>query len=423
VIAAPGSGHGKTMLTAALARRYVNRGKSVQVFKIGPDYIDPTILECASNNTVYNLDLWMMGELHCQKLLHRAAATHDVILIESLMGLYDNDPSNACFSARFNLPVVLVINAAKYAQTAAAIIHGMKHYQKPAQKPRIMGIIGNRIGSDNHHNLVKDSISPVSVYLGSLRRNDSLSLPQRHLGLVRGAEIPDLDAKLNAASDFLDQSNIQIAVPGVSFKPPEKGKPLRKLLEGVVISIAKDAAFSFVYPQNLKTLRDLGANYTFFSPLENEPVPPCDALWIPGGYPELHLSVLGKNTMTKCSIVRHCQKDKPALAECGGMMYLSQSIKDSQGHEETMCGVFDAACDMQNRVQRIGLQSYRIGNGALRGHSFHHSTLQTSVVRHSTARSTNGTPGEPVYRLGKTTLSYMHFYFASNPVATAALFS
>jgi len=423
VIASPGSGHGKTILTAALARRYVNQGKRVQVFKIGPDYMDPTILECASKNTVYNLDLWIMGETHCQKLLYRAAATYDVILIESLMGFYDNEPSNAYFSAFFNLPVVLVINAAKYSQTAAAIIYGMKNYQKYTQGPGIIGIIGNCIGSNHHHNLIKDSISLVSVYLGSLRPNTAFSLPQRHLGLVRGSEILDLDSKLNDASILLDQSNIHISVQRVSFTLPEKEENLCKLLKGRVISIAKDAAFSFVYPENLQVLRDLGANYTFFSPLENEPVPSSDALWIPGGYPELHISELSKNTITKYSIVQHCQKDKPTLAECGGMMYLSKSINNSQGNEEKMCGVFSATCYMQDLVQSIGLQSYSIMDGELRGHSFHHSNVQTSMAHHSMAIRANGTTGEPIYRLGKITLSYMHFYFASHPIAIVLLFS
>ena len=165
------------MVTAALARKYVNAGKRVQIFKIGPDYLDPTILEVASNNQVYNLDLWMMGENHCRYLLSKAAATHDIILVESVMGLYDHSPSSVAMASLFDLPITLVINAAKFAQTAAAIVQGIKHFGTGQETITLNGVIGNFIGSNRHHQLLEESVSAVSPYLGSIRRNPCMNIP------------------------------------------------------------------------------------------------------------------------------------------------------------------------------------------------------------------------------------------------------
>ena len=263
MIAAPASGQGKTVLTAAMARRFVNQGKTVRVFKIGPDYLDPTILELASRQRVYNLDLWMMGESHCRDLLARAAAANDIILVESLMGLHDNNPDNMQLARRFGLPVTLVMNVAKYAQTAAAIVEGLKNYrieqaqgqteenqegnqeenqerdqernqEENQNQAKITAVIGNCVGSDNHDRLLRESVG--EDYAGSIRRDERMELPYRHLGLVQAADIEGLDRQLDLAARALDEFGIdvplrQVGFPGPSarFNPPPcwQAEPLR----------------------------------------------------------------------------------------------------------------------------------------------------------------------------------------------------
>jgi len=418
LIAAPASGQGKTIFCAALARRWKNQGKRVQVFKIGPDYLDPTILEKASGTTVFNIDLWMMGELHCRKLLARAAAQNDILLIESVMGLHDNSPSSAQLAKLFNLPVCLIIDAAKSAQTTAAIVEGIGQYGVGAT---IEAVVGNKVGSDNHHRLLLDAIG--TKYSGSIRRDARMSLPERHLGLVQAVDIEDLDRQLDLAAEALTEFDISVPLLPVVFEQPIHDTGTDQLLCRKRIAIARDAAFSFIYPANIEFLESMGARLVYFSPLANHPLPECDALWLPGGYPELHLSRLAAANHTRSSVISHHQSQKPILAECGGMMYLCNSITDRQGIMAQTCGVLDANCEMQPRFQGIGLQAVDYGQGEIRGHCLHHSSLITNIHADRFSTRQDGTRGEAIYRLNRATLSYMHHYFASSPMATAALFS
>lgn len=417
LIAAPSSKQGKTIFTVALARLYCQQGKRVQVFKLGPDYLDPTILEQASGQQVYNLDVWMMGEAHCRNLLAQAADCNDVILVESAMGLHDNSPSNAQVAKLFDLPVVLIMNVAKFAQTTKAIVEGLEQYGEGIQ---IHAVIGNLVGSDNHHRLMVEAMG--ESYAGSIRWCEAMQLPERYLGLVQAQEITQLNDQLNIAANVLDQSELQLPLSAVQF---EKSifPSVPSLLEGKLIAIAKDAAFSFIYPNNLVILQQLGAQAVYFSPMKNEPLPECDALWLPGGYPELHLAALGEAQLTKRSIEHHIEIEKPILAECGGMMALCQSITDTEGNTFDTFGLFGARAQMCTRFQSIGLQSIEYPAGVLRGHSFHHSKLNADVQTALLTTKQDGSIGESIFQINKTTLSYMHHYFASNYEATAALFS
>ena len=418
LVAAPASGQGKTIFCAALARKLKNEGRRVQLFKIGPDYLDPTILEQASGQPVYNIDLWVMGEQHCRSLLAEAASHNDIVLVESVMGLHDNNPSNAQLARLFNLPVSLIIDAAKFAQTTAAIVEGLSQYGVGAN---IEAVVGNKIGSDNHDLLLRETIG--EKYAGSIRRDPRMLVPERHLGLVQAADIDGLDRQLDLAAEALAEFNISIPLSPVLFEKPVREGKADQLLQGKTIAIARDAAFSFIYPVNIEVLESMGALLVYFSPLANEHVPPCDALWLPGGYPEIHLAKLAEANATRASIIAHYQSQKPILAECGGMMYLCNSITDRHGTIVEACGLFDAKCEMQTRFQSVGLQSVDHGQGEIRGHSLHHSSLITvaSADRYSTRQ--DGSQGEAVYHLNKMTLSYMHHYFASSPAASAALFT
>ena len=203
---------------------------------------------------------------------------------------------------------------------------------------------------------------------------------------------------------------------------PAEDSRLQQPLLGKTIAIARDKAFSFIYPVNLKILESMGASLVYFSPLANQPVPPSDALWLPGGYPELYLSKLAKADRTRSSIINHRQSLKPVLAECGGMMYLCNSITDQQGNIGKVCGLFDAECEMQSRFQSVGLQAVDYGQGEIRGHCLHHSKITSQIGATTYGIRQDGSQGEAIYRQNNMTLSYMHHYFASNPSAIADLF-
>ena len=394
LIAAPSSKQGKTVFTASLARLLRQQGKRVQVFKLGPDYLDPTILEQASGQQVFNLDVWIMGETYCRTLLAQAARVNDVILVESLMGLHDNQPSNAQVAQLFDLPIVLVMNVAKFAQTAKAIVEGLTLYGDGVS---IKNVVGNLVGSDNHHRLMAESIG--DQYAGSVRRNDVMVLKERHLGLVQAKELTNLDRQLDGCAKVLEESSLKLILPSITFKA-RTYPSIPKLLEGKTIAIAKDAAFSFIYPGNVQTLLSLGAQICYFSPLNNDILPKCDAVWLPGGYPELYLERLNDANRTKQSLLEHHQSHAPLLAECGGMMACCESVTDIEGNRFEAFGLVAGNTQIHPRFQSIGLQEIEYEAGILRGHSFHHSTLQTVLPAFRTATKQNGEKGENVYRIG-----------------------
>jgi len=417
MIASPSSGQGKTTFTAALARAHKKNGLKVAVFKMGPDYLDPMIHEVATGQTVYNLDLWMMGEQHCKALLYKAASENDLILIESLMGLHDNQPSSAEFAQRFNIPVLLLMNVAKYAQTAAAIVHGMHNYPTSLPKPfTLYGVVGNRVGSENHHQIIQEVLG--ELYLGSVRRNDNLQLPHRHLGLIQAQELDDLEQTLNQAAEQLTNDNFSteklLQLPSAVEYSHAQTIKTNTHFTNKTIAIAKDSAFSFIYPANIDYLKENGAAIKYFSPLKNEAVPTADMLWLPGGYPELHLEALTNNTTSKQSIQAFCAKEKPVLAECGGFIYLLELITNKQGNSGTMCSVIPGIAKLEKYFQGLGLQSRNINIHETRGHSFHHSVITTSLQPESFSTKQNNDEGEAVYQYKNITASYMHHYFSFN---------
>ena len=434
IISGTSSGQGKTLITAALARYYVQRGLLVRVFKIGPDFLDPMILEQASGHPVYQLDLFMVGEADCRQLLFDAAGSADLLLIEGVMGLFDGQPSSADLAALFDIPVLAVINAAAMAQTFGALAHGLATYRPDI---RLAGVLANRVGSERHAQMLQQSLPPDIRWFGALPRAEAFVLPERHLGLVQAAEMLDLDERIEAAAAALGQALDAAGntLPGALPKALEFCAPqlpaIPPLLSGKRIAIAQDAAFSFIYPANLDCLTSLGAELIFFSPLVDAQLPSCDALWLPGGYPELHLTTLSGNTSMKNSIVAHHAAHKPILAECGGMLYLAESLTHDQ-QTLAMVGLLPAKASLQKRLVALGLQSVdfpanKATNKAntLRGHTFHYSRLETQLKPFLCATNPNHPSpetGEAVYRIGKLTAAYIHFYFSSNPAASACLF-
>ena len=418
LLAGIASGQGKTTVTAALARYHARAGRQVRVFKVGPDFLDPMILAAASGQMVENLDLWMVGLERSRALLAQAALKADLILIEGAMGLYDGDPSAADLASAFGVPVAAVIDAGAMAQTFGAVALGLKTYR---QIP-FAGVIANRVASVGHGEMVRNSL-PADIPMLALVGRAAAPLPERHLGLVQASELADITQRLDALADLIEASGLTALPPAVAFAPQEQAAP-PPLLAGKTVAVARDAAFSFIYPANLDTLRGLGAELVFFSPLADEPVPPADALWLPGGYPELHATQLSANGNWRQSLHEFRAADKPLLAECGGMMVLFDSLTTVEDVSHAMAGLLRGHVSMGKRLAALGMQELAWPGhaGTLRGHAFHYSRCETPLQPALRATRAKGGDGEPVYRLGNLTASYFHAYFASNPPAAAAIF-
>lgn len=411
LISAPASGQGKTFITAALARAWRNQGLRVQAFKCGPDFLDPMILEVATGRPVYNLDFTMCGEHDAETQLYRAAQNNDLIIVEGVMGLYDGNPSSADIAVRFNLPVLMTIDASGMAQTFGALANGLlSHY--PNLKPA--GVLANKVGSVGHGKLLHDALPPHLNWFGALQKNTALSLPERHLGLFRAAEISDLEQKIETAANALMQ-DLPLP-PTVTFNTSlTQARP--PLLVGKTIAIAKDAAFCFIYQANLDCLTDMGASLVFFSLLQDNVLPEADAYWLPGGYPELHLQDISNNLSMKDSLACAFAANKPILAECGSMMALSTSLNG-----EPCFGLLPGVSQIEERLQGLGSLKAALPNGELGAHTFHYGSFSTELPPIASAKTSFGKV-ENIYQHGSIIASFLHFYFASNPNLAAQFFA
>jgi len=433
LIAAPASGQGKTSVTCGLARLHARAGRRVQVFKCGLDFLDPQWLALASGQPVDNLDLWVNGEADVRARLCQASEQNDLILIEGVMGLFDGEPSAADLAQRLGVPVLAVVDASAMAKTFGALVHGLRHYQSGL---KWAGALANRVASDGHAHALQASVAadhenPLHAgWLGALRWDAAFALPERHLGLAAATELPDATARLDAMADALAQTPlgqldfVEWQRWAVRFDRPAEAPPvIPKLLAGRTVAVAQDAAFCFIYPANLATLAALGARLVAFSPLADHALPPCDAVWLPGGYPELHAEALARLQRTAHGLAAHVAAGKPLWAECGGMMPLFEGLTLGDGRRCAMWSFLPGEVTMQPRLAALGPQQWDTPHGALRGHSFHYSTVATS---HPPAAQTQparrfGRP-EAVYRRGALQASYFHAWFASSPKATAHLF-
>ena len=418
-LSAPGSNHGKTTITAALARYHVSQGRKVRVFKAGPDFLDPMILEQACGQPVYQLDLWMMGENECRRLLYQAALEADLILIEGVMGLFDGEPCCADLAELFSVPVMAVINATGTAQTFGAIAFGLANYQPGL---RFAGVLANNVASPRHNDMLKQGVPADILYFGGIARDTQFVLPERHLGLVQAEEVSDLDSRITATAKALALTGLVNLPEAVEFTS-QQSEPLPQLLAGIRIGIARDAAFSFIYTTNLEILEAMGATLCFFSPLADSALPEVDSIYLPGGYPELHLQTLQENLAMKAALRTYFEHGTPLYAECGGMLYLLESLTDTAGLRGAMVGLLPGCAVMQNRLKGLGYQSAPMPGGLLRGHTFHHSLIDTPLFPIAYGERLHKTSaGEAIYKLNNLTASYLHCNFTSNPQAAAQLF-
>ncbi|NTS75560.1 cobyrinate a,c-diamide synthase [Catenovulum sp. SM1970] len=432
IISAPSSGSGKTTITAALARYYQQQGKIVHVFKTGPDFIDPMILTQASGFAVKQLDLWMVGKDACQALLAESASQADLILIEGVMGLFDGQPSTADLAAFFDIPVLAVIDASAMAQTFGAIACGLKSYRQDFQ---LAGVIANRIASQRHGQMLADSMLSDIDLVAQFNRQAEITLPERHLGLVQAKELADIDDKLNLAAQQIAQSRLAdfsyiTKIAGkVQAKATNSSIPATQTLKGKTILVAKDLAFNFLYQENLNVLRSAGAELIFISPLNDKALPQADALYLPGGYPELYAEQLSQNEAFIQSLKAFAYSQKPILAECGGMLYLLEQLKLDDGTCIDMSGVLPGSGQMHKRISSIGMQGadFSLLTGQkhqLTGHSYHYSSAEINLpIRLTGTTHPYKTHGENIYWQNNILASYIHWYFASNPDFVCSFFN
>lgn len=421
-ISAPASGQGKTTITAGLAYLHRKQGRIVRVFKTGPDFLDPMILERASGNSVYQIDLWMNGEDDCRRLLYDAAQDADLILIEGVMGLFDGNPSSADLAELFGIPILAVINAESMAQTFSAIAHGLQTFRPTVP---FAGVLANNVASARHKQMLEEGCPQGVKYFGGISRNPEISIPARHLGLMQAEEIEDLDERLQVVAESLEKTELIEIPKAVKFMAPNMvHNEMLKLLDGMTIGIARDRAFSFLYQANIELLCRMGAKISFFSPLMDKSAPAVDNLYFPGGYPELFLAELENNRPMRKSIHKHFDQGKNIYAECGGMLYMLDSLTDKSGNTGKMVGLFPGNAIMQGKLRSLGYQSVDLGYGELRGHTFHHSETTVTIPPVGFGkRMHDNAPGEPVFRRESLLAGYLHLYFPSNPQAAAALFT
>ncbi len=390
VVAAPASGSGKTVVTLALARAFRRSGLAVATFKFGPDYIDPAYLAAAGGRTCHNFDLWAMRPSTVAALAAALEQQADLVLGEGAMGLFDGAAdgtgSTADLAALSGWPVLLVIDARGQAASAAALLRGFASHRSDI---RIAGAIFNRVGGQSHEAMLRRSVAPLGVsVLGCLPRDAALELPSRHLGLVQAGERADLEAFLDRAADRIlrriDLAEVQaLATPAKwSVAPDVPGDPPLPPL-GQRVAVAGDAAFSFAYPALLEGWRRAGAQIVPFSPLADEPPPDADAVYLPGGYPELHAARLAAAGRFLGGLRAAAARGATIFGECGGYMVLGSGLTDAEGTRHAMAGLLPLETSMVTRRLHLGyrraelVEAGALGpcGGAFRGHEFHYATV------------------------------------------------
>jgi cobyrinic acid a,c-diamide synthase len=378
IIAAPQSGSGKTVVTLGLLRALRQRGIATASAKIGPDYIDPRFHERASGRPCYNLDAWAMPPALLAGLLNRSNAA--TLIVEGVMGLFDGPEagrgSTADIAEGLSLPVVLVIDASRQSQSLAALVHGFATY-RPALA--IAGVICNRVAGPRHAAMLTAALQPLRIpILGMIGRDAALSLPSRHLGLVPAGETPELEGFLDKAAAIMAQSldieAILAACRPVPSAPTTPGLPPL----GQRIAVASDDAFAFAYPHLLAGWRDAGAEIHPFTPLADEPPPPgCDAIFLPGGYPELQAGRLAAANRFLGGLRR---SNALVYGECGGFMVLGRHLIDADGNTHEMAGLLPLVTSFAKRELHLGYRELDHAGALpfpprLRGHEFHYSTI------------------------------------------------
>lgn len=390
IVGAPRSGSGKTSVTIGLLRALQRRGVKVRGAKSGPDYIDPGFHAAATGEDGVNLDSWAMPPELLAALAAEQADGADAVVMESAMGLFDGIPAApgrsgaaADMARLFGVPVLLVLDVSGQSQTAAAIAKGFASYDAGV---KIAGVVLNRLGSERHRRLAGDAIQALGLpVVGAVMRDPTLTLPERHLGLVQAGEHADIDAHIERLADVMERSLDIGRVLELMTPLAASGGDMSAALPppGQRIALARDAAFSFVYPHVIRHWRRAGAEIVPFSPLADEaPDESCDVCWLPGGYPELHAGRLAAAAKFRAGMARFAAK-KPVHGECGGFMVLGEGLVDAEGGRHRMLGLLGHATSFAKRKMNLGYRQARLqaasplgpAGATVRGHEFHYAQV------------------------------------------------
>ncbi len=445
LIAGVSSGVGKTTITAGLIAALARRGLAVQPFKTGPDYIDPTYHTLAAGRACRNLDTWMVPPERVQALFAHIAAKTDIAVIEGVMGVFDGfsyegeQGSTAQVAKIIDSPVILMLDASKMARSAGALALG---YQQFDPHLPLAGFIVNKVGSDRHGRGVATAIEQSTglPVLGWLTRDSELEIPERHLGLVPTAEPGRWQNFIQTAADRVEATLdidrlLTIARQAGPLTLPKlqtilpTNQPTSQQTNKPVIAGARDEAFNFTYEDNLDLLRAAGAELIFFSPLHDIDLPPgTGAVMLSGGFPELYAAQLAANTAIMSALQQAHQQNRPIYAECGGLMYLTETITDLDGHEHQMVGLLPGQSVMTRKRLRLGYRqaqaaadSWLLGAGeTVRGHEFHYSRWENRPddlppAWYLLPRSGQGEPQPDGANLGNLWASYVHLHFWGHP--------
>ena len=442
VIAATQSGGGKTTITTGIIAALRKRGLTVQSYKIGPDYIDPCYHSLASNRPAHNLDSWLVSKEKLQDIFTQTSQESDIAIIEGVMGLYDGGKdgisSTAEIAKLLKAPVVLIIDAKSMGASAAAIALGFREYDKDVN---LAGVILNRIGSDNHKNIIESALSELGIKcLGAIKRDNKLITPERHLGLLPTIENETKELIENISEAINAQVNIDELIEIAERGNKEQGTGNRNeilRIESVPfiskssliphssflkIAVVKDEAFNFYYPESLKVLEQLGADIITFSPLHDKSIPKVDGLIIGGGFPEMFATQLEANVSMRESIKNAVFNGLPIFAECGGYMYLMNELIDFEGKSHNMVGVIDNSAKMNDKLQMVGYVEAELLNDCILGkigdtfhaHEFHFSNEVNNNGQNAfnCVRIRNNSNYRAGFVSDNIVASYLHIHFA-----------
>ena len=452
VIAGTASSSGKTSVALGVMAALRRRGLSVQAFKVGPDFIDPGLHGLATGRDGQNLDGWMLSRETNLDIFARAAHGVDVAVVEGVMGLYDGASptaeagSTAEMAKWLGLPVLLVVDAGAMARSAAALVQGFVSFDPQLS---FVGVVFNKVGSKRHGALLTQAVGPVAQQLpgarvwGFLPKRAEVALPSRHLGLVTAQETIDPEGSMTALARWVEES---LPLDAILAVLPDKNPPLPvveadQIAPEVRLAVARDAAFCFHYAENLRLLQAAGAELAFFSPMKDRRLPEqVHGLYLGGGYPEAHAFELANNARMRREVAAFCASGRPVLAECGGFMYLMQSLETLNGQVFPMCGVFPLRAAMTARRTALGYrqivstrQSLLGPAGTtLRGHEFHYSAIPEPAYDQASMFTVTDRDGLPVNHGAAppgldgfgggdgargVVASYIHMHFGSSPQA------
>jgi cobyrinic acid a,c-diamide synthase len=427
VVAGTHSGVGKTSITLGLIGALRRRGLTVQPFKVGPDFIDPLHHSHASGRPPRNLDGWMLTPDNNLERFARATADADVAVIEGVMGLFDGSEgksdrgSTAEMAKLLDLPVLLVIDASAMARSAAALIHGYTTFDPTL---RIAGVILNNVGGDVHADMIRDAVAGSPI-VGALPRQRDLAVPERHLGL----HLPH-EAHIDYVTQLADlvEEGLDLDALLANSRTERRSAPIEasQPTPRARLAVARDEAFCFYYADNLELLEQAGAELIPFSPI-SDPLPDnIDGIYLGGGYPELHAEQLAENTTTRDAIRNFAAARGPIYAECGGLMYLAQTL-ELDGKTHPLCGVLPFSTKMPAQLiigyVEITTTGGLFGHGkTARGHLFHHSAIADEPPTDHCYQMTNsrGEATQEGYRTNNVLASYAHLHLASNPALATA---